>query len=57
MRRISIDARLVDPLEAKRRMGGKHKTDKLDAKGLAILCRNSTSPEVRVTPAELQGTH
>jgi transposase len=49
-----MDARLVNPLEAKRRMGGKNKTDKLDAKGLAILCRNGTLPEVWIPPAELR---
>jgi transposase len=49
-----LDAHLVNPLEAKRRMGGKNKTDKLDAKGLAILCRNGTLPEVWIPPAELR---
>ena len=38
------DARLVNPLEAKHRMGGKNKTDKLHAKGLAIpLCSGTLS--------------
>ena len=46
LEQAGLDARLVNPLEAKRRMGGKHKTDKLDAKGLAILLRNGTLPEV-----------
>ncbi|HEX8713420.1 MAG TPA: IS110 family transposase [Terracidiphilus sp.] len=49
-----MDARLVNPLEAKRRMGGKNKTDKLDAKGLAILLRNGTLPEVWVPPEGLR---
>lgn len=49
-----LDARLVNPLEAKRRMGGRNKTDKLDAQGLAILCRNGTLPEVWIPPAELR---
>jgi transposase len=49
-----LDGRLVNPLEAKRRMGGKNKTDKLDAQGLAILCRNGTLPEVWIPPAELR---
>lgn len=48
-----LDTRLVNPLEAKRRMGGRNKTDKLDAQGLAMLCRNGTPPEVWVPPAEL----
>jgi hypothetical protein len=49
-----LDARLVNPLEAKHRMSGKHKTDKLDAKGLAILLRSGTLPEVWVPPADLR---
>ena len=49
-----LDARLVNPLEAKKRMGGKNKTDKLDAKGLAMLLRNGTLPEVWIPPAGLR---
>ena len=49
-----LDARLVNPFEAKRRMGGKNKTDKLDAKGLAILLRSGTLPEVWIPPADLR---
>ena len=49
-----LDARLVNPLEAKHRMGGKNKTDKLDAKGLAILLRSGTLPEVWIPPAGLR---
>lgn len=49
-----LDARLVSPLEAKRRIGGRNKTDKLDARGLAILLRNGTLPEVWIPPAELR---
>ena len=54
LEQAGLDARLVNPLEAKRRMGGKHKTDKLDAKGLAILLRNGTLPEVWIPPAGLR---
>jgi transposase len=43
-----------NPLEAKRRMGLTHKTDKLDARGLAILLRNGTLPEVWIPPGELR---
>src|SRR5437879_1811953 len=45
--------RLANPLEAKKRMGktGK-KTDTIDAKGLGILLRNGTLPEVWIPPAE-----
>src|SRR5215472_16953011 len=46
---------LTHPLEAKKRMGkpGK-KTDKLDARGLGILLRNGTLPEVWIPPAVLR---
>src|SRR5262249_13961892 len=37
MERAGHRPRLCKPLEAKRRMGLTHKTDKLDARGLAIL--------------------
>ena len=46
--------KLCNPLEAKRRMGLTHKTDKLDARGLAILLRNGTLPEVWIPPGELR---
>ena len=46
--------KLCNPLEAKRRMGLSKKTDKLDAKGLAILLRNGTLPEVWIPPSELR---
>jgi len=46
--------KLCNPLEAKRRMGLTHKTDKLDAKGLAILLRNGTLPEVWIPPSDLR---
>jgi transposase len=49
-----LDARLVNPLKAKQRMSGRNKTDKLDAEGLAMLCRNGTLPEVWIPPAELR---
>src|SRR5258708_17815317 len=46
--------KLANPLEAKRRMALTKKTDKLDAKGLAILLRNGTLPEVWIPPSELR---
>lgn len=49
-----LDVRLVNPLEAKKRMGGKNKTDELDAAGLAMLLRNGTLPEVWIPPAKLR---
>lgn len=45
---------LAEPLEAKKRMGKTHKTDALDAKGLALLLRNGTLPEVWIPPASVR---
>ena len=46
--------KLCNPYEAKRRMAMTKKTDKLDARGLAILLRNGTLPEVWIPPSELR---
>jgi len=54
MERSGHHPKLANPLEAKRRMGLTNKTDKLDAKGLAILLRNGTLPEVWIPPGELR---
>jgi len=54
MERSGHRPKLANPLEAKRRMGLTHKTDKLDARGLAILLRNGTLPEVWIPPSELR---
>jgi transposase len=54
MERAGHHPRLANPLEAKRRMGLTNKTDKLDARGLAILLRNGTLPEVWIPPSELR---
>jgi transposase len=54
MERTGHHPHLAHPLEAKRRMGKTHKTDKLDASGLGILLRNGTLPEVWIPPAELR---
>jgi transposase len=54
MERSGHRPRLCNPLEAKRRMGLTHKTDKLDARGLAILLRNGTLPEVWIPPGDLR---
>jgi transposase len=35
-------------------MGKTHKTDTLDAKGLAILLRNGTLPEIWIPPSEIR---
>jgi transposase len=54
MERSSHHPKLCNPLEAKRCMGLTNKTDKLDARGLAILLRNGTLPEVWIPPSELR---
>lgn len=45
---------LVNAGKAKLMMGNINKTDKLDARGLAILARNGTLPEVWIPPGELR---
>ncbi len=45
---------LVHPRKAKSLMGYFNKTDKLDAKGLAMLNRNGSLPAVWIPPAELR---
>ena len=54
MEQACHDPRLCNPHEAKRRMRLTNKTDKLDAKGLEILLRNGTLPEVWIPPSELR---
>src|SRR5512143_294199 len=54
MERSGHRPKLCNPLEAKRRMGLTNKTDTLDARGLAILLRNGTLPEVWIPPSELR---
>ena len=54
MERSGHHPKLCNPLEAKRRMGLTKKTDTLDARGLAILLRNGTLPEVWIPPSELR---
>lgn len=49
-----LDVRLVNPLEAKKRMRGRNKTDELDAAGLAMLLRNGTLPEIWIPPSSLR---
>jgi transposase len=46
--------RLAHALTAKRRMQGRHKTNERDARGLAMLLRNGTLPEVWIPPAWLR---
>jgi transposase len=47
-------ALLAHAFTAKRRMEGRHKTNERDARGLAMLLRNGTLPEVWIPPAELR---
>ena len=54
MERSGHRPKLCNPLEAKRRMALTKKTDKLDARGLAVLLRNGTLPEVWIPPSELR---
>jgi transposase len=54
LEQAGLDVRLVHPLEAKKRMTGRNKTDALDAAGLAMLLRNGTLPEVWIPPANLR---
>jgi transposase len=49
-----LDVRLVNPLEAKKRMPGHKKTDHADAAGLAMLLRNGTLPEVWIPSSQLR---
>lgn len=46
--------RLAHALTAKQRMKGRHKTNVKDARGLAMLLRNGTLPDVWIPPAELR---
>ena len=54
MERAGHCPKLCNPIGAKRRMALTKKTDKLDARGLAILLRDGTLPEVWIPPAELR---
>lgn len=49
-----LEPHLANPKEAKQRMRGRNKTDKLDATGLAILLRYGTLPEVWIPDAPLR---
>jgi transposase len=48
-----LDPRLAHALEVKKRIPGRNKTDRLDARGLALLLRNGALPEVWIPPARL----
>jgi len=45
---------LAHAFTAKRRMEGRHKTNDRDARGLAMLLRNKTLPEVWIPPKEMR---
>jgi transposase len=53
MEEAGLEPRLAHALEVKKRMPGRHKTDHLDAKGLALMLRNGSLPEVWIPPANL----
>lgn len=53
MEEAGLEPRLAHALEAKKRMPGRNKTDHLDAKGLALMLRNGSLPEVWIPPASL----
>jgi len=53
MEEAGLDPRLAHALEVKKRMPGRNKTDRLDARGLALLLRNGALPEVWIPPARL----
>ena len=54
MERAGHRPRLAHSVTAKRRMEGRHKTDERDGRGLAMLLRNGTLPEVWIPSAELR---
>lgn len=54
MERAGHEPHLVHAMKAKLMMGQINKTDKLDARGLAILLRNGTLPRVWIPPGELR---
>ncbi len=54
MEKAGHQVHLTQPNVAKKMMGKTNKTDALDAKGLAILLRNGTLPEVWIPPRELR---
>lgn len=49
-----LEPHMGHALEVKKRIGGAHKTDTVDAKGLAILLRNGTLPEVWIPTAGIR---
>lgn len=53
MEAAGLEPRLAHAAEAKKRMPGRNKTDHLDAKGLALMLRNGSLPEVWIPPANL----
>jgi transposase len=53
LEQAGLDAHLVDPQEAKKRMRGRNKTDQLDAQGLAYLLYEKRLPEVWIPPAKV----
>jgi transposase len=54
MEKAGHEPALVNPAKAKLMMGQFNKTDKLDARGLAVLARIGTLPVVWIPPGELR---
>jgi transposase len=54
MERAGHNPKLVHAAKAKMMMGQINKTDRLDARGLALLLRNGTLPTVWIPPGELR---
>ncbi len=54
LEQAGLKPHLANPLEAKKQMPGRNKTDKLDARGLATLLRVGTLPEVWIPPSKLR---
>ncbi|MEJ1933071.1 IS110 family transposase [Nostoc sp. NIES-2111] len=53
MEESGLSVHLANPLEAKRRMRGRNKTDALDAMGLAYLLKDGRLPEVWIPASSL----
>ena len=54
MEAAGLKPQLANAQEAKQRMAGRNKTDKLDARGLAMELLMGTLPSVWIPPAELR---
>jgi transposase len=53
MEQAGLEPRLAHATEARKHIPGRNKTDRLDAKGLALMLQNDSLPEVWIPPAKL----